>query len=72
MNAENQSIVDRALKLSDADRAFIIEQLLASLDKPDEAIDAQWEREVEERVEGFRAGKIRSLSLGEVLAKYQT
>lgn len=72
MNVDSQNILDRALKLSEADRAFIIEQLLASLDKPDAAIDALWEREAEERVEGYRSGKLRSLSLREVLAKYQT
>ncbi|MBQ12028.1 MAG: hypothetical protein CMJ45_10820 [Planctomyces sp.] len=72
MNVDSQNILDRALELPDTDRAFIIEQLLASLDKPDEAIDALWEREAEERVEGYRTGKLRSLSLAEVLAKYRT
>jgi putative addiction module component (TIGR02574 family) len=72
MNVDSRNILDRALKLSDSDRAFFIEQLMASLDKPDEAIDALWEREAEERVAGYRAGKLRSLSLAEVLAKYPT
>ena len=71
MTAESNQLLERALKLSDTDRALLVEQLLASLDKPDEAIDALWEREVEKRVEGYQAGKMRSLSLREVLAKYQ-
>jgi hypothetical protein len=54
-----------------ADRAFIIKQLLASLDKPDEAIDSLWEREAEERVEAYRAGRVHSVSLESVLEKYQ-
>lgn len=71
MNVENQSILARALKLSDTDRAILIEQLLASLDKPDEAIDELWAIEAEKRVEGYRAGRMRSVSLEQVLAKYQ-
>ena len=72
MNVDSQNILDSALKLSDADRAFIIEQLLESLDRPDQAIDELWQRESEERIEAYQAGKLRSLSLSEVLAKYQT
>ena len=71
MNVESNQILERALKLSDTDRAILIEQLLASLDKPDEAIDELWAIEAESRVESYRAGHMRSVSLEQVLAKYQ-
>ena len=71
MNVESNQILERALKLSDTDRALLIEQLLASLDKPDEAIDELWAIEAEKRVESYRAGHMRSVSLEQVLAKYQ-
>ena len=69
MTLESQNILDRALKLSDTDRAPLIERLLASLDITDEAIDALWESEAEQRVKGYREGRLRSVSLGQVLAK---
>ena len=70
MNAESQNMLDRALKLSDADKAFIIDQLRASLDQRYEAIDAKWGREAEHRVEDYKAGRLRSVSMEQLLAKY--
>ncbi len=70
MNVESQNILDRALKLADGDRAYIVDKLLASLDQPDEAIDAQSGREAEQRVEDYKAGRLRSISLEQLLAKY--
>ncbi len=70
MNVESQNILDCALKLSDADKAFIIDQLRASLDQRYEAIDAQWGREAERRVEDYKAGRLRWVSMEQLLAKY--
>ena len=39
MSVASQNILDRALNLSGADKAFIIDQLRASLDQRYEAID---------------------------------
>jgi len=44
---------------------------LSSLDKPDEAVDALWEKEVEERIHAYQSGEIPSVLLEKVLAKYQ-
>jgi len=70
MNAESQNILDRALKLSDSDKAIIIDQLRASLDQRYEAIDAKWGREAEQRVEDYNAGRLRSVSMEQLLPKY--
>ena len=70
MNVESQNILDRALKLSDSDKAIIIDQLRASLDQRYEAIDAQWGREAEQRVEDYKAGRLSSVSMEQLLAKY--
>ena len=70
MNVESQNILDRALKLSDSDKAIIIDQLRASLDQRYEAIDAQWGREAEQRVEDYKAGRLRSVSIEQLLAEY--
>ncbi|MCH2516928.1 MAG: addiction module protein [Dehalococcoidia bacterium] len=70
MSVASQNILDRALNLSDADKAFIIDQLRASLDQRYEAIDAQWGREAEQRVEDYKAGRLSSVSMEQLLAKY--
>ena len=70
MSVASQNILDRALNLSDADKAFIIDQLRASLDQRYEAIDDQWGREAEQRVEDYKAGRLSSVSMEQLLAKY--
>ena len=70
MSVASQNILDRALNLSDADKAFIIDQLRASLDQRYEAIDAKWGREAEQRVEDYKAGRLSSVSMEQLLAKY--
>jgi len=57
---------------SDFEKARLVDQLLSSLEKPDAAIDALWRKEVEDRIQAYQAGKLKSVSLSEVLAKYRT
>lgn len=71
VSAEAQDILDRALKLSAVDKARLVDKLLSSLDKPDEAMDALWRKEVEDRLEAYRAGSQRAVPLEQVLAKYR-
>ncbi len=71
MDGEAQQILARAFKLSANEKALLVDQLLASLDKPDDAIDALWRREVEDRVKAYQAGHIGKVSLEQVLAKYR-
>ena len=44
MSTETQEILNRALELPAADKARIADELLASLNQPDEAIDALWKK----------------------------
>ena len=71
MSMEAQKIIDRALDLSSEERARIVDELISSLNEPDEAIDALWRKEVEDRIEAYNSGKLQSVSLEEVLAKYR-
>ena len=52
------------------EKARLVDQLLSSLDVPDEPIDALWRKEVEDRIQAYRAGELKSISLADVLAKY--
>ena len=71
MATDTQQILKYALELPSKERANLVDHLLSSLDQPDEQIDNLWRKEVEERVNAYRAGKIRSLTLEEVLLKYR-
>ena len=71
MSVETQEILDRALGLPAVEKARIVDELLSSLDQPDEAIDALWRKEVEDRIKAYNAGTLKSVSLDEVLSKYR-
>ena len=62
----------QARKLSADERLKLVDDILASLDEPDPAIDRLWAKEAEERLAAYRRGEIKSVSLQEVLAKYRT
>jgi hypothetical protein len=47
------------------------DDILASLDEADPAIDRLWAKEAEERLAAYRRGEIKALPLEEVLAKYR-
>jgi len=59
------------LELPALEKARLVDLLLSSLDEPDEAIDALWRKEVEDRIRAYQEGKLRSVSLADVLAKYR-
>ncbi len=69
MSTETQEILNRALELPPADKARIANELLASLEQTDEATDALWRKEVEDRIAAYKAGALKSVPLEEVLAK---
>jgi putative addiction module component (TIGR02574 family) len=71
MSVETQEILDRALKLPAVDKAYLVNELLTSLDKPDAAIDAICRQEVEDRLKAYKAGNLRAISLEQVVAKYR-
>jgi putative addiction module component (TIGR02574 family) len=71
MSVETREIIDRALELSVEEKARIVDELLSSMNEPDEAVDALWRKEVEDRIAAYNSGKLRSVSLEEVLAKYR-
>ncbi|MGD8261132.1 MAG: addiction module protein [Desulfobacterales bacterium] len=69
MAAPNEILKD-ALNLRPAEKAELIDKLLSSLDNPDKKIDELWAKEAEDRIEAYDQGKIKALTLKEVLEKY--
>jgi len=67
---KEQKIINEIMELSPSKKAEIIDKLLHSLDKPDKEIDEKWKKEVEDRIDAYEQGKIKSVSLDQVLRKY--
>jgi Putative addiction module component len=58
-----------ARKLPLAERAELIEDLLASLDAPDARIDALWAEEAERRIQLLDSGEMPMRDAAEVIAE---
>jgi len=69
--AASNEILKEVLNLAPTEKAKLIDKLLSSLDKPDKELDKLWAKEVEDRIEAYEQGKIRALTLKEVLEKYR-
>ena len=71
MAVTSREILKEALTLPFKERATLVDDLLASLDQPDEEIDILWRKEVDDRIAAYKAGKMKVVSLDEVLSKYR-
>lgn len=71
MASNTQQILKEVLTLPLKDRAALVDDILATLDQPDEQIDSLWRKEIDDRITAYHAGKIRAVPLEEVLSKYR-
>lgn len=62
-----QEIIEQALKLKATERFEIVEQILQSLDKPDQEIERIWADEAERRLQIYDAGQVQGIPLDEAL-----
>ena len=69
--ATTEDILKDAISLRPSEQAKLVDQLIAILDKPDLELDKLWAEEAESRLNAFKNGKLKSVSLEEVLAKYK-
>jgi hypothetical protein len=69
MNEKVKALSQEARKLSPAERAELIDELIASLDRPDAALDALWAREAEERLAAHDRGEMVVHEISDVVAK---
>lgn len=70
MSTPAKRVLGEALDLSPAERASVAEELLSSLDKPDQEIDEIWAQEAEARIGAVERGGMQTVSEEEVFAKY--
>jgi putative addiction module component (TIGR02574 family) len=71
MSPKSEDLLKEALELPPAERAAFVDQLLASLDRPDEAIDQVWREEIAARLRAYRSGAAPTVSAEDVLAEYR-
>ena len=58
MNKQVEALTEKAKKLPVTQRLELVDELLASLHKTDPALDQLWGEEAEQRLEGYRQGRI--------------
>lgn len=66
LNPEVEELESATLQLSREDRARIAERLIASLDE-ETRVEQAWAEEVRRRVRDFRAGKVKTRPIDDVL-----
>lgn len=71
MKNKTDDIMKEAMQLSANERAVLVDRLISSLDVPDKTIDTVWHGEIDKRLKAYNAGKMETVSVEEVLAKYR-
>jgi putative addiction module component (TIGR02574 family) len=71
MKPESENVLREALELSPTERAVLVDRLITSLDKPDDAIDQVWRREIAARIRAYRSGTAATISAEDILAEYR-
>ncbi|HEB86920.1 MAG TPA: addiction module protein [Gammaproteobacteria bacterium] len=66
-----KDILKEAIHLEPIEKAKLVEQLITSLNKPDKELDKLWADESESRLDAYKQGKLKAVSLEEVLSKYK-
>ena len=66
-----EQILEEAISLKPVEQAKLVDRLIAVLDNPDPEVDKLWAEEAESRLDAYKNGHLRSVSLEEVLAKYR-
>ena len=69
--ATTKDILEQAISLQPIEKAELVDTLISSLDKSDNSLDLLWATEAESRLSAYKNGKLKSVSLDEVLSKYK-
>lgn len=64
-------ILKKTLTLDSAQKAGLINKLIASLNTPNKEMDELWSKEAESRIDACEWGKIKAIALDKVLEKYK-
>lgn len=61
-----KTLLSEAVKLKPQERFTLVEQLIQSLDEPNQAIDQIWESEAKKRLQAYRQGKLKGIPFEEI------
>ena len=65
MSEHGLRLLEEALALPVNERADLVERLLSSLDPSEPEIEKLWAKEVEDRIDAFECGDLRTISAEE-------
>lgn len=71
MKPKSEDLLKEALELPPIERAAIVDRLITSLDRPDNAIDKAWRKEIGARLRAYRSGAASTISAEDILAEYR-
>ena len=72
MTQKAKDVLNQALSLSPLERAELVEELLASFDRPErEEIDAAWAKEAEDRLDAYECGEIGASPAAEIFKRIE-
>ena len=69
--SDKKELLKEAITLPPRDRAYLIDRLLVSLDRPDREIEKLWAKEAESRIDAYDRGELKAVTLEKVLEKYK-
>jgi putative addiction module component (TIGR02574 family) len=72
MSERAEELRRHILDLTPSEKIELVDDVLASLDQPDESLDRLWLHEAEDRLAAYRRGDLDALSVEEPLAKYRS
>jgi putative addiction module component (TIGR02574 family) len=72
MSTEHKAILDELLTLPPDERARLAEQLMESLEVPDERISELWANEAERRLDAYERGDLKAVPGAEVIARLRS
>lgn len=66
-----EEILKEAASLQPSEQAKLIDQLISCLDKSDPDLDKLWTEEAESRLDAYKNGELKAISIETVLSKYK-
>ena len=66
-----KQILEEAINLKPVEQAKLVDNLIAVLDVSNPELDKMWADEAESRLNAYKNGKLKAVSLKEVLSKYK-
>ena len=71
MASLTEEIAKKIEELPDADKAMLVDMILAKLDQPDLELDKIWAEEGAKRWAAYKEGRLKAIPYDEVMARYR-